>query len=750
MNVHKHLPAPLSDSDPFAHDEPQVEESPLLIFQRLHRLLRGRYLLTFSLALVGALAGAAAGYLLPQPLYQSTGLVHVMSRLPDFGVDTEQSRFDPMFTSYVQTQAAMIMEPRVIEQAMSSEDWRSLGRGLTPSNKTKFKKSLEVSAKREQPEIIIVTFTDPDPIAAQIGLQQTLKAYERIHGKADVELTTGKINFFEQERKDVATRIRTNEEAIRQLTEQYPTSDLAILHEQMVKSQQEVQAQYLATGLELERLRAAIAQAGTPDDFSQDRRSVAQRIAQVDAQMAGLLLNEMQAEADLEMLRERGLGEGHRRMKQAVARHEAAKAATDRYAADYTTNFGPVVNQPVGMAGVPLQTALAQTESAHAALEKQLADLNTQIREIKQLRQRVDAINAELASDRQHLENIDNEIVALRTASQGTQALGMAGRVNIISYGDEPTAPSIDHRKKLAVLGFMLGGGLPVGAMLLIGLLDGRYRYCDDARPESTKMALLGILPYLPDKIGDPEQASVAAHCVHQVRTRLQIAGRDGGHKVFAVTSPTSGDGKTSLSLSLALSFAASGAETLLVDLDLIGAGLTASLQAGADRGVVHAMDTGEFESFVLPGGFARLSILPAGMDDAGEVGRLSPAMVRRLIDQARRRYDVVIIDTGPILGSLEAPLVCAEADGVVVAIGQGQQRTQTERSIDQLRTIGANILGVVFNRARAGDFRRAITSASVRSVPVAPQGSANGHARGHTSAALGPMARTVASAFRS
>ena len=103
-------------------------------------------------------------------------------------------------------------------------------------------------------------------------------------------------------------------------------------------------------------------------------------------------------------------------------------------------------------------------------------------------------------------------------------------------------------------------------------------------------MTLLGILPDLPDRLSDPEQAAIAAHCVHQIRTMLQINGGTEERRVFAVTSASPGDGKTSLTLALGLSYAACGTRTLLIDCDLVGAGLTARMNVSAAEGVLEAI----------------------------------------------------------------------------------------------------------------------------------------------------------------
>src|SRR5262249_46416492 len=113
-----------------------------------------------------------------------------------------------------------------------------------------------------------------------------------------------------------------------------------------------------------------------------------------------------------------------------------------------------------------------------------------------------------------------------------------------------------------------------------IAFLDQRVKNVADAQGRirgSNRM--LGVLPRLPDDISDPNQASIAAYCVHHIRTILQIGpGRE--HQVIAISSPSPGDGKTSLALRFGLSFAASSAKTLLIDCDVIGGGLTSRMNA--------------------------------------------------------------------------------------------------------------------------------------------------------------------------
>jgi hypothetical protein len=69
------------------------------------------------------------------------------------------------------------------------------------------------------------------------------------------------------------------------------------------------------------------------------------------------------------------------------------------------------------------------------------------------------------------------------------------------------------------------------------------------------------------------------------------------------------------------------------------------------------------------------------------------------------------------VLGSIEAHLVCAQADGVILVMGAGRPRVQVRAATEQLHRVGARILGMVFNLAQSHDFRTSAASQSFRSV---------------------------------
>jgi capsular exopolysaccharide synthesis family protein len=351
----------------------------------------------------------------------------------------------------------------------------------------------------------------------------------------------------------------------------------------------------------------------------------------------------------------------------------------------------------------------------------------------------------ESGSQRQQIEDVRAEILQIQTHRdrdvhylEELHAQEILYKpVTVEDYGSEAQLTS-DKRKLVAGLGFGIGGILPIGLMLLYGMTENRFRYSDDASTaDLAGVTLLGILPNLPDRLSDPQQAGVAAHCVHQIRTMLQISSATDEPQVIAVTSASSGDGKTSLTLALGLSYAAAGARTLLVDCDLVAAGLTHRLNVNSADGVLEAVANRALLEYVRTTDIADVAILPVGTTHAHHASTLSPVALRRLLSEGRKHFDIIIIDTGPILGSIEASLVCAAADRTILAVARNQQRPIVEKSISHLISIGANLAGVVFNRAHARDFERSMSGLALRSRPA-------GGAPGQASAA-----KAVAGSFK-
>jgi cellulose biosynthesis protein BcsQ len=198
--------------------------------------------------------------------------------------------------------------------------------------------------------------------------------------------------------------------------------------------------------------------------------------------------------------------------------------------------------------------------------------------------------------------------------------------------------------------------------------------------------------------------------------------------------------------MALGLSYAASGSRTLVIDCDMVGQGLSNRLKANATEGLLEALHAGTLAGRVKKTTTPNLYILPIGNAERAHASAISPPGIRKLLVEARKIFDVIIVDTGPILGSLEAQVVSAAADSVILTIARGQQQPLVQKALRMLGQINAQVAGMVFNRAQQKDFENSVTSSSFKSLGSTPPTRKTLLSEGAEESRFGPLARSVAS----
>ncbi|MEM9881421.1 MAG: hypothetical protein AAF800_00705 [Planctomycetota bacterium] len=125
-----------------------------------------------------------------------------------------------------------------------------------------------------------------------------------------------------------------------------------------------------------------------------------------------------------------------------------------------------------------------------------------------------------------------------------------------------------------------------------------------------------------------------------------------------------------------------------------------ASDHTAGQIGITGVLDGAPLEKCVVPATVPGLALLPAVHATTAHIGKMSDRFIRELIDRARADYDLILFDTGPVPGSVEALLVTSQADGVVVVVPQGEQKSALDRTMSYLKVVGAKVAGTVFNRS--------------------------------------------------
>ncbi len=343
--------------------------------------------------------------------------------------------------------------------------------------------------------------------------------------------------------------------------------------------------------------------------------------------------------------------------------------------------------------------------------------LRQQIRSLRDERLReLRAAQEKIARDVEDLEQYKynrSELIQRRSQLRLNQDRQQEGRIEPVS----PPSAAVkapDKRPMLAGMGFVAGAFMGVAGVVAFGSFRREFRYVDDLETIRSLPPLLGTLPEL--ERHDPENERIAAVSVHNLRNTLQsIQGySDKTSVVIACTSAEPGDGKTTLIQSLGASYALTGLRTILVDMDLVGGGLTARLGLSGRRGVADLLTGLEPTKCIKHTQTEKLYAMPVGDTTKCRPEQLASRPILQVIDWLRERFDVILMDTGPVLGSLEAGIVTAAADQVLLVVARGQADVVVQAAVSRLERLGVRSSGLVFNRADPEDLRRSLSAASV------------------------------------
>lgn len=268
-----------------------------------------------------------------------------------------------------------------------------------------------------------------------------------------------------------------------------------------------------------------------------------------------------------------------------------------------------------------------------------------------------------------------------------------------------PTSPSSPNVPRNLALGAVLGLLLGFGVALLRHFLDTRVRSEQDVRTV-TDRPLLGTIGY-DDKVPNhplilrDEPMSGAAEAIRRLRTNLQFTDLGDRPRSIVITSSIPGEGKSTTSLNLAVALADAGSRVVLIDADLRRPSVATSLGLEGQVGLTTVLiGRAEFDDVVQRWERSSLDVLPSGRIPPNPSELLGSKAMERLLEQLTARYDVVLLDTPPLLPVTDAAVLGNLAGGALVIAGADRvHRPQLRESMDALTTAGVHIHGLVLNR---------------------------------------------------
>lgn len=293
------------------------------------------------------------------------------------------------------------------------------------------------------------------------------------------------------------------------------------------------------------------------------------------------------------------------------------------------------------------------------------------------------------------------------TASAGIAASNLA----IIDRAEIPLDPTSPSLLLNLAMGLMLGFVFAVVAVYLRDQLDDAIRVPEDVE-DKLGLTLLGVAPRCEDsdplaELANPKSPLTEAY--NSLRGSLLYSTRRGLPKVIAVTSAQAHEGKTTTSHAIASGLGRLGMRALLIDADLRRPAAHLGAGVANNRGLTDLLTTNDGLASAVkhfePGAF---DLLPAGPLPPSPAELISSPRMARLLEEAAAEYDVVVVDSPPVLGLTDAPMIAAIADGTIFVVEADRGRSgQLRSALRRLRSVDPVLLGAVlakFDPEKAGN----------------------------------------------
>lgn len=186
----------------------------------------------------------------------------------------------------------------------------------------------------------------------------------------------------------------------------------------------------------------------------------------------------------------------------------------------------------------------------------------------------------------------------------------------------------------------------------------------------------------------------------NSIRTNIQFSGRD--LKVITLTSAQPGEGKSTTSVNLAISFARAGFRTLLIDADTRNSVMSGTFKSQERYDGLTSFLSGnaELSDVICDTSIDNLMIIPAGQVPPNPTSLIQNDNFKAMIETVRGLYDYVIIDTPPLVLVIDAAILAHHSDASLLVTKAGEDRRRTVAKLkEQLEQSGSVFLGVILNK---------------------------------------------------
>lgn len=384
---------------------------------------------------------------------------------------------------------------------------------------------------------------------------------------------------------------------------------------------------------------------------------------------------------DVETMKAQGFGMKHPRMLPLLERMDSLKNDMQQKLDVWKKELEPVIQRK--------RTEITDLSEKITLLESKQREESAQTWELR----RANAEYVRARDNRNELERLLRSEEMREKHSERSTA--------VVSYSKpvEPRAPSSPNLKLNLIIGVVVGLISGCIVAFIYNYFDTSVKSLEDAE-RHLSLPVLGVIPQDVSLLALSDGDSPDAEAYRILRTNLELKKSLYRAKSFAIVSANAGEGKSTTLSNLAYVYASAGFNVLMIDADMRRPRLARYLEMEGMFGLSNYLTSDiPLQQAVFRTEIENLYLMPSGPQPVDPSGILSSQRMDQLLSEATKRFDVVLVDSPPVLGVADASILVSKVDATIVVLQPRKMPVKALlRTKSIINNVGGQIIGLVMN----------------------------------------------------
>ena len=284
------------------------------------------------------------------------------------------------------------------------------------------------------------------------------------------------------------------------------------------------------------------------------------------------------------------------------------------------------------------------------------------------------------------------------------------GNVQIIDNARPPVFPSKPNRILIILTGLLLGCVIALGFVFVNNYFDNTIKTAEDI--ERRNINLLAWIPVIEglgtngnknfEFIVAQKPDSIPSEAFRALRTRVQFSkiGKD-ALKTILITSPAPNEGKTTIAINLAGTFAQSNKKTLIIDSDLRKPRIHSVFKESRSPGLIdYLFEKATLDEVIRPTYLENLFYIPTGTIPPNPSEMLESGPMQTFLNEMRKKFDIIILDSAPVIAVTDSEILSRKVDAtILVTTAEVTEVDLMEKAVQLIKNEHSSFIGVVLNK---------------------------------------------------